>query len=56
MYLTQETGGPKEFRGLVGWEEVDGDILVETGVARRRYGIWNIWRVGRGGNKMWSYK
>jgi hypothetical protein len=42
----QETGGPGEFRGLVGvwW---DGDILVE-GDRRRRYGTWNSWRVGIG--------
>jgi hypothetical protein len=32
MQLTsQETGGLREFRGLVGWAEVGGDLLVVTG-------------------------
>jgi hypothetical protein len=39
----QETGGPREFRGQVGW-----------GVGKR-YGMWNSWKVD-GGNKIWSLK
>ena len=27
----QETGGPREFRGQLGWEIGGGDILLETG-------------------------
>jgi hypothetical protein len=48
----QETGGPRVFRGLVGWGRVCvcvcGDILMETGVGRR-YGMWNIPEGGLGG-------
>ena len=36
----QETGGPREFRSLVGWEVVGGDILMKTGDGRR-YEMWN---------------
>jgi hypothetical protein len=36
----QETGGPREFRGLVGWGgEEGGDILVETGWEEE---IWDV--------------
>jgi hypothetical protein len=34
----QETGGPREFRGQVGWVVGGGDMLVETG----------DWGVGKG--------
>ena len=34
----QETGSPKEFRGLVGWE---WGHLMDTAGVRRRYGMGN---------------
>jgi len=33
------TGGPRKFRGLLGWEH-PGDMGGQTG---RRYGMWNCW-------------
>ena len=37
---SQETGGSREWGGLVGWE--DRDILLE--MEERRYGMWNSQR------------
>jgi hypothetical protein len=45
----QKTGGPREFRGLVGLETGGRDILVETGGSGRRYGMWNSRMVDVGG-------
>ena len=50
----QETGGSREFRGLVGWVVGGGDILVEMGLGRR-YGMRNsCGGQGEWGNKIWS--
>jgi hypothetical protein len=49
----QETGGPREFRGL-GFE-MCGDILLGTGWGRK-YEMWNSRRVDLEGNKIWSVK
>ena len=53
MHLTLkrlEAPGSLEFWwGGVGW---GGDILVETGRAKRRYGMWNSWRVAQKGNNI----
>jgi hypothetical protein len=51
----QETGGPREFRGLVRvcgswWEHPPRDRGVD-----KRYGMWNSGRVDRG-DKIWSVK
>ena len=50
----QETDGPKEFRGQVGWSwgHPRGDSRVG-----RRCGMWRKQRVdGWGGNRIWSVK
>jgi hypothetical protein len=49
----QETGGPREFRGLVGWGW--GHPHGDRG-AGKRYRMWNRWRVDQVGNKIWSIK
>jgi hypothetical protein len=53
----QETGGPREFRGQVGWgwEHPRGDGV---GQGEGWYGTWNSRRVdgGGAGNGMWSVK
>jgi hypothetical protein len=53
----QETGGPREFRGQLGWEVgcVWGHPRGNTGV-RKRFGIWISWRVDRVDDKIWSIK
>jgi hypothetical protein len=48
----QETGGPRKFRGQVGWGW--GHPRVDRGLGRR-YGMWNSQKVD-GGNKKWSIK
>jgi hypothetical protein len=48
---SQETGGPMEFRGLVGWVVGGGDILMKIGV-RKRYKMWNSQRANWEGNKI----
>jgi hypothetical protein len=50
----QETGGPREFRGLGGWGEVWG--LPYGDGAGRRYGMWKSWRLDWKGSKIWSVK
>jgi hypothetical protein len=55
----QETGGPREWRTLVGWGmrgSGGGDILVETKGVGRGYGICNSQRVDLEGNIYWSEK
>jgi hypothetical protein len=52
----QEAGGPREFRGQVGWGwgHPYGDRRVG-----RKYGMWNspsVDGVGWGRNKIWSVK
>jgi hypothetical protein len=49
----QETGGPREFRDLVGWGW--GHPCGDRGVGRR-YGMWKSQRVNQEGNKIWSKK
>jgi hypothetical protein len=44
----QETGGSREWRGLVGWGIGGGDIFVETGGWRGGRG-WGIAMGGTGG-------
>jgi hypothetical protein len=56
MHLILETGGPREFRGLVEWVVGSGDILVETGGTVWKYRMWNCWKVDLEGNKIWSVK
>jgi hypothetical protein len=48
----QETGSPREFRGLVGAEEIS---LWRQG-GRRIYEMWKSQRVDQEGNKIWSLK
>jgi len=48
----QETGGPKGFRGLVGWLR-RGHLLGDRRTGRK-YGMWNSHRVYQEGNKIWS--
>jgi hypothetical protein len=58
IYLrtSKETGGPREFRGLVGWEvEGWGHPWGDRGLGRR-YGMRSSLRVGQEGNKIWSVK
>ena len=53
----QETGGPREFRGLVGWGMGGEGILVVAGGQGGGMGCRkNIWRVDREGKKIWSLK
>jgi hypothetical protein len=48
----QETGAPREFRGLVGWGLEGRHILVDSGT-ERRYGMCNSGRLDEEGNKIW---
>jgi hypothetical protein len=49
MHLTQETGCPREWEGLVGWGFEGGHPL---GDERRYYGMWNSERVDQEGDKI----
>jgi hypothetical protein len=51
----QETGGPRELRGLVGSGVQSRHPRGDKG-AERRYRKWNSWRVDWEGNKIWSVK
>jgi hypothetical protein len=44
MMNLQETGGPREFRGQMGWRV--GASMWNRGVVGRRCEMWNSWRVG----------
>ena len=54
----QETGDPREFRGLVEWRVREGDVGAFSWIQglRRRYGTWNSQRVDQEGNKIWIVK
>jgi hypothetical protein len=41
----QETGGAREFGGLLEYVMDDGDILMYWGWVGMKYGMWNSWRV-----------
>jgi hypothetical protein len=47
----QETGGPREFRGQMGWRV--GASMWIWGIMGRRYGMWNSWR-GEGRGSKWN--
>jgi hypothetical protein len=47
----QETGGPREFRGLVWWEWGLRTFSWRQGMGRK-YGMWDSQRVDQEGNKI----
>ena len=49
----EETGGPTEFRGLVGWGSGVEHPLGDTG---SRHGMWNSQRVDQDGDKAWTIR
>jgi hypothetical protein len=52
-----ETGGPREFRGLVAYGVDGGDNLEETGKgAGKTCGMQNSWRAEQEVNKIWSLR